>query len=142
MHLVRLLTDAGVVLKAKLMYFYVKWKSAMQSFRSIHLAKNLDDVIRAADVEAVVVLDCDQPRTVVMSVDEFIRLKTAAGEPVPPDVRKSRPTLHRPPVDNLGYDTSDPNYGREMARHALAGEHQDEVAREVERAKRRWGIKP
>ncbi|MCZ7861190.1 hypothetical protein O9X98_07190 [Agrobacterium salinitolerans] len=113
----------------------------MQSIRSINLQKNLGEVLRAADVEAVVVLNRDQPRTVVMSAEEFIRLKIAAGEPVPPEVRKSRPTLHRPQADPLGYDPSNPNHAVTVAREALAGEHEAEVRREVDGALRRWGMR-
>jgi len=112
----------------------------MQSIRSINLQKNLGEVLRAADVEAVVVMNRDQPRTVVMSAEEFIRLKVAAGEPVPPEVRKSRPTLYRRPVDPLGYDTRDPDYPSAVAKHALSGEHEAEVLREVDGAMRRWGM--
>lgn len=112
----------------------------MQSIRSINLQKNLGDVLRAADVEAVVVMNRDQPRTVVMSAEEFIRLKIAAGEAVPPEVRKSRPTLHRPVVDPLGYDTADPDFPLKVARHALSGEHKDEIRSEVAAAMRRWGM--
>ncbi|MBY5868485.1 type II toxin-antitoxin system prevent-host-death family antitoxin [Rhizobium leguminosarum] len=66
---------------------------------SIDLQKNLGDVLRAADDEAVLVVNRGQPRAVVMCAEEFIRLKTAAGEPIPSEVRKSRPTLHRRPFD-------------------------------------------
>jgi PHD/YefM family antitoxin component YafN of YafNO toxin-antitoxin module len=113
----------------------------MQIIRSVNLQKNLGEVLRAADVEAVVVVNRDQPRTVVMSADEFIRLKVAAGEPVPAEVRRSRPTLHRPDIDPLGYDTTDPNFELNVAKHALSGEHQAEIQAEVESALRRWGMK-
>jgi urease accessory protein UreE len=113
----------------------------MQTIRLINLHKKLGDVLRAADDEVVVVLNREEPRTVIMSSDEFIRLKVAAGEPVPPAVRKTKPTLHSTPDDPLGYDTNDPNYMLEVARHALGGEHETELMQEVERAQRRWGLR-
>ncbi len=113
----------------------------MQTIRSINLQKNLGDVLKAADVEAVLVTNRDQPRAIVMSAEEFIRLKTAAGEPVPPEVRKSGPTLHRRPVDPLGYDTRDPSYGVRMAEDALNGRHSDEIEQEIDRAMGRWGMR-
>jgi prevent-host-death family protein len=113
----------------------------MQTIRSINLQKNLGDVLRTADVEAVLVTNRDQPRAVVMSAEEFIRLKTAAGEPVPKEVRKSRPTLHRRVADPLGYDTRDPGYINQTANDALSGKHPEEIAREVDNAMRRWRLR-
>lgn len=112
----------------------------MRAIRSLNLQKNLGEVLRTADVEAVVVMNRGQPRTVVMSAEEFIRLKIAAGEPVPAEVRKPRPTLHRPNYDPLGFDTADPNFELNIARHALSGEHRAEIEAEVEGAMRRWGM--
>ena len=113
----------------------------MQTIRSINLQKNLGDVLKAADVEAVLVTNREQPRAVVMSADEFIRLKTAAGEPMPSEVRKSRPTLHKRPVDPLGYDTRDPSYAAQMAEDALNGRHSEEIEQETDRAMSRWGMR-
>lgn len=113
----------------------------MQTIRSINLQKNLGDVLRTADVEAVVVMNREQPRAVVMSAEEFIRLKTAAGEPVPPEVRKSRPVLHHPTVDPLGYDTRDPAYPAELAADATSGLHKTEIRDEVQVALKRWGMR-
>ena len=110
----------------------------MQTIRSINLQKNLGDVLRAADVEAVLVTNRDQPRSVVMSAEEFIRLKTAAGEPVPHEVRKSRPTLHRRTADPLGYDTRDPLYVYQAADDALNGRHSENIEREIHAAMSRW----
>lgn len=113
----------------------------MQTIRSINLQKNLGDVLKAADVEAVLVTNREQPRAVVMSADEFIRLKTAAGEPIPAEVRKSKPTLHRRVADPLGYDTRDPAHASQMARDAKSGKHEDIVKQEVDAALRRWGMR-
>lgn len=113
----------------------------MQTIRSINLQKNLGDVLRAADVEAVLVTNREQPRAVVMSAEEFIRLKTAAGEPIPSEVRKSRPTLHRRPVDPLGYDTRDPSYVYQVAEDALGDRHSENIEREINSTMRRWGMR-
>ncbi|CDN95412.1 Addiction module, PhD/YefM domain protein [Agrobacterium tumefaciens] len=113
----------------------------MQTIRSINLQKNLGDVLKAADVEAVLVTNREQPRAVVMSAEEFIRLKTAAGEPVPAEVRKSRPTLHRRSVDPLGYDTRDPSYVVRMAEDALNGRNSEEIEQEIDRAMSRWRMR-
>lgn len=113
----------------------------MQTIRSINLQKNLGDVLRTADVEAVVVMNREQPRAVVMSAEEFIRLKTAAGEPVPMEVRKSRPVLHRAAADPLGYDTRDPAYPAKLAADALGGRHETEIRHEAQVALKRWGMR-
>ena len=113
----------------------------MQTIRSFNLQKNLGEVLQAADVEPVVLLNREQPRTVLVSADEFIRLKVAAGEPVPKEVRKSRPILHRTPEDPLGYDTRDPAYALAMAADALSGINSDAVQQEMNAALRRWGMR-
>ena len=112
----------------------------MQTIRSINLQKNLGDVLRAADVEAVVVMNRDQPRTVVMSADEYIRLKIAAGEPVPPEVRKSRPTLHQRHEDVLAYDPTEPGIFQKVAQAALANRDEDEERIEIQNALKRWSM--
>lgn len=112
----------------------------MQIIRSINLQKNPGDVLRAADVEVVLVTNRGQPRAIIMSAEEFIRLKTAAGEPIPSEVRKSKPSLHRRPSDPLGYDTRDPSYVVRMAEDALSGRHAEEIEQEIDRAMRRWGM--
>jgi PHD/YefM family antitoxin component YafN of YafNO toxin-antitoxin module len=113
----------------------------MQTIRSIHLQKNLGDVLKAADLEAVVVMNRDQPRAVMMSAEEFIRLKTAAGEAVPKEVRRSRPTLHQSSADPLAYDTRDPDYVLQLVEDALAGRHAQAIRSEVQAALRRWGMR-
>lgn len=52
-------------------------REAMES-----LQEGLHEVFKAADLEAVVLMSRSQPWIVVMSAEEFIRLKEAAGEPV------------------------------------------------------------
>lgn len=84
----------------------------MQSIRPINLQKNLGDVLRPADVEAV-----------------------------PNEAPRSRPALHRRTADPLGYDTRDPSYINQVASDALAGKHPEEIAREIDNAMRRWRLR-
>lgn len=42
--------------------------------------------------------------------------------------------------DPLGYDTSDPSWGRRAAEHALSGADKDAIEKEVREALRRWGL--
>ena len=46
------------------------------------------------------------------------------------------------PLDPLGYDTSDPNYLRKMARDALEGRHQEAVQAELAAMERALGLTP
>ena len=44
--------------------------------------------------------------------------------------------------DPLGYDTSDPNFMRQMARDALEGRNEDAVQQEIVRISARFGLPP
>lgn len=114
----------------------------MESFRSTQMQKHLREVQDAARREPVLFLHHGQPSTVLMSVEEFQRLKTAAGEAVPPEVRRRRPVTQRGlPPDPLGYDTADfAACAREMAAAALSGRNADAVRDEIARAERRLGL--
>lgn len=114
----------------------------MQLIRSINLQRSLGDVLQTADSEPVVLLHREQPRNVIMSADEFVRLKRAAGELVPREAIRSKPTFHKTPADPLGYDTSDfMAYAREAAENALTGKTASVSDAEVEAANSRWGFK-
>ena len=56
----------------------------------------------------------------------------------------SKPTVHRPADDPLGYDTRRPflEWAREMAEDALAGRHQAAIDAELAAVRRRWGLMP
>lgn len=71
----------------------------MDIVRSVNLQKDLGDVLRASDKQPILMLNREQPRTVLMSSDEYIRLKIAAGEPVPPEVVRPKPAFFQRPVD-------------------------------------------
>lgn len=114
----------------------------METFRSTHLQKHIGDVQAAARKEPVLFLHHGQPNTVMMSVEEFQRLKAAAGEPVPPEARRRRPVTQAGlPTDPLGYDTADFwTCAREMAEAALSGRNGEAVREEIARAERRLGL--
>ena len=103
----------------------------MREYRSLHLQKNLGDVLANVADAPVVLLNRGQPRAVVMTAEEFRRLKRAAGETVPraalPRVRKVIHVGARA-ADPLGYDTSDFwACARTMAEAALSGRNGDAV---------------
>ena len=55
----------------------------MREFRSALLQKDLEAAVEAAIDAPVVFLNMGQPKAVLLSVEEYRRLKEAAGEPVP-----------------------------------------------------------
>jgi PHD/YefM family antitoxin component YafN of YafNO toxin-antitoxin module len=114
----------------------------METFRSTHLQKHLGIVQEAAMKSPVLFLHHGQPKAVMMSVEEFQRLKGAAGEPVPPEARARRPVLQEGlPADPLGYDTADFwQCARTMAEAALSGRNRAAVDDEIARAERRLSL--
>ncbi len=115
----------------------------MDEFRSLHLQKNLGEVLAAAESAPTVLVNRGQPRVVLMSAAEFRRLKEAAGESVPRAALPRRSLVVRGRgQDPLGYDTSDlRTAGREMAEAALSGRNVTAVRAELERVRRRLGIR-
>jgi prevent-host-death family protein len=119
-----------------------------QAFRSLHLLKNLGDVLAAVAEQPVVLLNRGQPRAVVMSADEFRRLKRTANEPIPAAAQPVRRQVVRvsQQTDPLGYDTS--NFAacvREMAADALSGRKDRDIGNEaahVRDALREAGLLP
>jgi prevent-host-death family protein len=114
----------------------------MDEFRSLHLQKNLGDVLASAEVAPVVLVNRGQPRVVLMSAAEFRRLKQAAGEPVPSATMPRRPVVIRGRRDDpLGYDTTDfLRCARAMAEAALAGRNREAVEAELAKVRRRLGL--
>jgi hypothetical protein len=79
---------------------------------------------------------------VISSVEEFIRLKQASGEPVPKDVIRARKAVVRRglPEDPLGYDTTDIKACTlSMADAALSGRNRAFVEAEIAAAKNGFG---
>jgi len=79
----------------------------MVIFTSLDLQKITGDVQRAAAQAPVVITSHGKPRNVMMSVEEFRRLKLAVGETVPLEVQPVSVTVIRKADDPLGYDVSD-----------------------------------
>jgi prevent-host-death family protein len=115
----------------------------MKVFRSVHLQKHLGDVQDAVREGPVLFVHHGQPKSVMMSVDEFRRLKEGVGEAVPVEARARRPiTQEGLPPDPLGYDTTDFfASAREMAAAARSGRNRDAVREEIARVERRLGFK-
>jgi hypothetical protein len=114
----------------------------LETFRSLHLQKHLGEVQEAARKAPVLFLHHGQPKSVMMSVEEFRRLKAAAGETLPADLDQRRAVTQRgPSPDALGYDTTDLfACAREMAQAARSGRNEAAVQAEIERAERRLGM--
>ncbi|OLP55657.1 hypothetical protein BJF92_08280 [Rhizobium rhizosphaerae] len=104
----------------------------MRIFTSIDLQRQTGDVQRAASHEGVVITSHGKPRNVILSVEEFCRLKRMAQEPVPPDLLSRKPLVIRHRADPLGYDVSDFSRAADrMARDALDGAHEEAVQAEL-----------
>jgi hypothetical protein len=114
----------------------------VQAFRSQDLQKQLRVVLDSAGAEPAVLLNRGQPRVILMSAEEFRRLKLAAGEAVPAAALPRRPlVLQGRPHDPLGYDTSDNRQtARRMADDALSGRTAAAVDVERERIVARLGL--
>ncbi|MFN3548373.1 MAG: type II toxin-antitoxin system Phd/YefM family antitoxin [Mesorhizobium sp.] len=113
----------------------------MRAFSSVDLQKQTGDVQRAADREGAVITSHGKPRTVMLSVEEFCRLKGIAGEAVEPELQQSRQarTL-RPTPDPLGYDVRHFEIAaRRMAQDALSGNAEDAVEAELLAVRRKFG---
>jgi prevent-host-death family protein len=77
----------------------------MKTYTSLDLQQRTGDIQRAAVVEPVLITSHGRPRMIISSVEEFVRLKEASGEPVPEDVLRERKAIERRglPADPLGY---------------------------------------
>jgi prevent-host-death family protein len=120
-----------------------KKETLMRSFSSQDLQQQSGEIQRAAVSAPVVVLSHGKPRTVVMSVEEFRRLKQKAGEALPKELEKPRPIVRRVPLrDSLGYATSDlRSLAITMADAAMSGRNKDAVRAEIAAVERRLGLK-
>ena len=93
--------------------------------------------------EPVVVTTHGRPRCVLLSVEEYTRLKRAAGEPVPVELAPQRGETARPQPDKLGYDLADVAAAlRAMAADTISGRTRDAVAAELAATRRRFPAKP
>jgi prevent-host-death family protein len=120
-------------------------ESRMKSYTSLDLQQRTGDIQRAAIVEPVLITSHGRPRMVISSVEEFVRLKGACGEPVPKDMLRERKAVVRRGLapDPLGYDTSDMRAcALAMAEAALSGRNRSFVEAEIAAVEKRLsGIK-
>lgn len=111
----------------------------MQTFTSIDLQKQTGDVQRAASREGAIITSHGKPRNVMLSIEEFRRLKLAAGESLP-QMAEPRGAVIRHRDDPLGYDVKDfGSAARKMAEDALAGRNDDAVDAELNSLRNRLG---
>jgi hypothetical protein len=110
----------------------------MKTYTSLDLQQRTGDIQRAAVVEPVLITS----QMVLSSVEEFVRLKKASGEPVPKDVIRTHKAVVRRglPEDPLGYDTGDiKTCALAMAEAALSGRNRVFVSAEIAAVKKRFG---
>jgi prevent-host-death family protein len=107
----------------------------MRIFSSLDLQQQSGEVQRSAVQAPVIIASHGKPRAVMMSVEEFRRLKTAADEEVPVEALPRQPTVLGPePEDVLGYVERDPVRAvLHMAHDAIDGANQDVVRHEADR---------
>ena len=111
----------------------------MLTFSSIDLQKQTGDVQRAASREGAVITSHGKPRNVMLSVEEFCRLKRVAGEPVPSGLLPRKAVVFRHLPDPLGYDVSDLEaVTRKMADEALSGVNDDAVDAELNAVRKKF----
>jgi len=115
----------------------------MRAFSSRDLQQQSGEILRHAATAPVVIMDDGKPESIMMSVDEFRRLKEKAGEVVTGEIPRSRPVTRRIPMrDPLGYSTTDiMALASEMADAALSGRNRDAVQAEIAAVERRLGLK-
>ncbi len=112
----------------------------MRAFSSVDLQKQTGDVQRVADREGAVITSHGKPRTVMLSVEEFCRLKGIAGEAVEPELQPRRAPTLRPVPDPLGYDVRHfETAARRMAQDALSGVGEEAVETELAAVRRKFG---
>jgi Antitoxin Phd_YefM, type II toxin-antitoxin system len=114
----------------------------MREFSSLDLQQQSGEIQRSAAASPVVILNHGKPRSVMMSVEEFRRLKSAAGEIFPSEVERPRPVVRRGPLkDPLGYATADlRQVAITMAAAGESGRNRDAVRAEIRAVERRLGI--
>ena len=112
----------------------------MQAFTSIDLQKQTGDVQRAASREGAVITSHGKPRNVMLSVQEFCRLKRIAGEAVPTGLLPKAAATVRHIPDPLGYDVRNfETAARKMADDVLAGSNDAAVEAELENVRSKFG---
>lgn len=114
----------------------------MQTFSSLELQQQIGDVQRAAARAPVLLTSHGKPRSVILSAEEYARLKRAADEPVPPEVLPRQARTVRGADDPLGYDTSD--HGAAVSRmldDVRTGRTRAAIQNELMRVRAAWAGK-
>jgi hypothetical protein len=103
------------------------------------MQKGIGDVQLEASREPVLITSHGKPRCVLLSVDEFARLKEGVGEPVPSEIRKRRGQTFRSQPDFLGYDLTDIDAAmRAMTEDALSRRTEEAVENELAAVRRHF----
>lgn len=112
----------------------------VRSYPSLDLQQRTGDIQRFAAAGPVLLTGHGKPRSVIMSVAEFVRLKQAAGEPVPPEAVQGQTRTVRAQDDPLGYGSGD--YDAMVARmldDVRSGRTKAAVREELARVRAAWG---
>lgn len=109
---------------------------------SQELQKQIGEVQMEASRSPVIITSHGRPRNVLMSTQEFMRLKELAGEPVVIEGHRKRAATIRGTTDPLGYDVSDSDAAMLlMARDANAGRNSQAVQAELASVRKRFGAR-
>jgi prevent-host-death family protein len=112
----------------------------MKTYSSLDLQQRTGEIQRAAAHEPVVITSHGRPRAVLVSVEEFTRLKKSTGEPVPRELAPQRRAAVRRglPPDPLGYDTQDLGAcALAMADAAMSGRNRASIKAEIAAVEKR-----
>jgi prevent-host-death family protein len=112
----------------------------MKSYTSLDLQQRTGDIQRAVIAEPVIISNHGRPRLVIVTVEEFARLKAASGETDPAELLRERKAAVRRglPEDPLGYDTGDiMACARAIAEAALSGKNRVYVDAEIAAVEKR-----
>ena len=114
----------------------------MREFTFLDLQQQSEEIQRSAANSPVLILNPGKPSSVMMSVEEFRRLKLAAGETLQVEVVRPRPIVRSGALnDPLGYDTTDlRQVATDMADAAESGRNRDAVRAEIAAVERHLGI--
>lgn len=112
----------------------------MRKFSSLDLQQRTGEIQTAALREPVALTFHGRPRTVMLSVEEFCRLKEAIGEQVPRELKASPPEILKSEAEDvLAYSTDDPVRAIvQMANDDIAGVNRKVVKSEARRFARHF----
>lgn len=111
----------------------------MEMFTSADLQRRTGAVQGSAGLKPIAITDYGKPRNVMLSVEEFVRLKRAAREPVPEALLPKRSVVVDAVDDPLGYDVDDiAQAARSMAEDVRTGRTRDAIEAELSRVRERF----